>query len=98
MIIGDTDGLQAHSFDSRGVYRVIETGITVEAWEYLLPREQPSDTAFAEGTPGFAGRFVGTFEDGGNTVVGRFQLSYDDENWRDDLETIYRRVSAREGG
>jgi hypothetical protein len=74
-IIGDTDGLQAHSFDSRGVYRVVETRISDEAWEYLMPREQPSDTAFAEGTPGFSGPFVGTFED--------------------DLQTTYRRVSAR---
>jgi hypothetical protein len=48
VIIGDTDGLQAHSFDSRGVYRVVETRISDEAWEYLMPREQPSDTAFAE--------------------------------------------------
>ena len=51
MIIGNTDGLQAHSFDSRGVYRVVETSISDEAWEYSMPREQPSDIAFAEGTP-----------------------------------------------
>ena len=94
-IIGDTDGLQTHSFDSRGVYRVVETRISDEAWEYFMPREQPSDTAFADGTPGFSGRFVGTFEDGGNTIVGRVQLSYDDENWQDDLQTTYRRMSAR---
>lgn len=59
-----------------------------------MPREQPSATAFAEDTPGFSGRFVGTFEDGGNTIVGRVQLSYDDENWQYDLQTTYRRVSA----
>ena len=94
-IIGDTDGLQAHSFDSRGVYRVVETRISDEAWEYSMPREQPSDTAFDEGSPGFAGRFVGTFADGGNTIVGRVQLSFDDVNWEDDLQTTYRRVSAR---
>jgi hypothetical protein len=94
-IIGDTDGLQTHSFDSGGVYRVVETRISDEAWEYFMPREQPSDTAFADGTPGFSGRFVGTFEDGGNTIVGRVQLSYDDENWQDDLQTTYHRMSAR---
>jgi hypothetical protein len=59
-----------------------------------MPREQPSDTAFAEGTPGFSGRFVGTFEDGGNTIVGRVQLSYDDENWQDDLQTLARSGSS----
>ena len=95
VIIGHTDGLQAHSFDSRGVYRVIETSISDEAWEYSMPREQPSDTAFAEGSPGFAGRFIGSFEDGGNTIAGRVQLSFDDENWEDDLQTTYRRMSPR---
>jgi hypothetical protein len=96
-IIGHTDGLKTHSFDSRGVYRVLETRISDEAWEFFMPREQPSDTAFAEGSPGFSGRFVGSFEDGGNTIVGRFQLSYDDENWQDDLQTTYERVSPRRG-
>ncbi len=95
VIIGHTDGLQTHSFDSRGVYRVVETRISDEAWEFSMPREQPSDSAFAEGSPEFAGRFVGTFEDDGNTIAGRFQLSYDDENWQDDLQTTYRRVSPR---
>ena len=93
-IIGVTDGLQTHSFDSRGVYRVIETRISDEAWEFFMPREQPSDTAFAEGSPGFAGRFVGTFTDDGNTIVGRVQLSHDDENWEDDLQTTYQRVKS----
>jgi hypothetical protein len=36
-----------------------------------MPREQPSDTASDEGSPGFAGSFVGFFEDGGNTIAGR---------------------------
>jgi hypothetical protein len=31
VIIGDTDGLQAHSFDSRGVHPVVETRISDEA-------------------------------------------------------------------
>jgi hypothetical protein len=57
-------------------------------------RSSPPDTAFDEGSPGFAGRFLGTFEDDGDTIVGRAQLSYD-ENWQDDLETTYRRVSPR---
>lgn len=93
VMIGFTNGLQAHSFDSRGVYRVMQTRISEKSWEFDLPREQPSDSAFAEGNPGFSGRFVGTFADGGNTIAGRVQLSYDDVNWEDDLQTIYRRVS-----
>jgi hypothetical protein len=94
-VIGNTDGLQTHSFDSRGVYRVIETRITDDAWEFFMPREQPSDKAFAEGSPGFSLRFVGTFEDGGDTIAGRVERSHDDEHWEDDLVTTYRRVSAR---
>jgi hypothetical protein len=74
------------------VYRVVQTRISDEAWGFTMPREQPSGTAFAEGSPGSAGRFVGTFADGGNTILARFQLSYDDERWEDDLETTYRRV------
>lgn len=93
-MIGDTDGLRIHSFDSRGVYRVMETRMTEEAWEFDMSRKQPSETAFAEGSPGFAGRFVGTFEDGGDTIDGRFQVSDDDQHWRDDLMTTYRRVSS----
>ena len=91
-MIGATDGVRIHSFDSRGVYRVMSTSISDDAWKFEMPREQPSDTAFAEGSPGFAGRFVGTFADGGDTIDGRFQVSDDDEHWRDDLMTTYRRV------
>ena len=92
-VIGHTNGLQTHSYDSRGVHRVTETRITDETWEFYLPRAQESETAFAEGSPGFAGRFVGTFADGGNTIEGRFQLSHDDEvTWEDDLQTTYQRV------
>jgi hypothetical protein len=96
-MIGFVNGLQAHSYDSRGVHRVMTTRISEKTWEFDLPREQPSDTAFAEGSPGFAGRFVGTFAEGGNAILGRVQLSFDDENWQDDLQTTYRRVSSRRG-
>jgi hypothetical protein len=33
-IIGVTNGLQAHSFDSRGVHRVMDTRISDETWEF----------------------------------------------------------------
>lgn len=96
-MIGFTNGLQAHSYDSRGAYRVMTTRISEKTWEFDLPREQPSDTAFAEGSQGFAGRFVGTFAEGGNAILGRVQLSFDDVNWQDDLQTKYRRVSSGRG-
>jgi hypothetical protein len=34
----------------------------------------------------------GTFEGSGNPIVGRVQLSYDDENRQDEFQTAYRRV------
>jgi len=41
--------------------------------------------------PGFSQRFTGTFTDDGSAIVGRWQLSRDDEHWDDDLQILYRR-------
>ena len=78
-VIGDTDGVRMHYFDSRGVYRILETAITDRGWEC------------ARDFPGFSQRFTGTFEDGGNTISGLWRLSEDDETWADDLRITYRR-------
>ena len=32
----------------------METSISDEGWTFLMPREQPSDTAFDESGPGFS--------------------------------------------
>ena len=77
------------------VYLASRKPASDQAWESALPREQPSDSACAEGTEGFAGRFVGTLEDGGDTIAGLFQVSFDDVNWQDDLVTAYRHVATR---
>lgn len=79
-VIGDTDGLRMHYFDDRGVHRIYEIRMTEAAWEW------------SRDAAGFSQRFVGTFEDGGNTIVGRSKLSLDDETWNDDLEITYRRA------
>lgn len=88
-IMGGTDGLHLHYFDSRGVHRVYELRIGDESWEYLrddrpAPGEQP--------VPGSWQRFVGRLEDGVNTITGVAQLSSDGENWEDDLWITYRRT------
>ena len=78
-ILGDTDGLHWHYFDSRGVHRIYELRVTDEAWE--LARDAPK----------FSQRLTVTFEDDDNTMAGRSKLSLDDENWQDDVQITYRR-------
>ncbi len=77
---GSGDTMQMHYFDSRGVFRAFEASIDAEAWRFWRT------------APGFSQRFTGTFADGGNTIVGRTQLSRDDVHWDDDLAITYRRA------
>ncbi len=76
---GTTPSWHMHYFDSRGVFRVYETTVSDEAWQWW--RE----------APGFSQRFTGRFTDGGDIIVGRSQLCRDDIHWTDDLAIMYRR-------
>ena len=78
-IIGDTDGLQWHSFDSRGVHRVYEFRVLENGWE------------MARNAPEFSQRMTVTFEDDDDSMEGLGKLSRDDETWEDDLQITYRR-------
>jgi hypothetical protein len=78
-VIGDTDGLRMHYFDSRGVHRVYEVGVSEKAWE------------ISRDAPGFDQRFTGHFEDDGDTISGLWKLSRDNKTWDDDLQITYRR-------
>lgn len=71
--------LRMHYYDSRGVYRDYEAAIDDAAWRYERL------------APGFSQRFVGTFADGGDTIIGSWQLCKDERNWHDDLKITYRR-------
>jgi hypothetical protein len=84
-IIGDTDGLRWHYFDSRGVHRVYEFNITDDGWE--IARNVAADDA-----SGFSQRLMFTFEDGDETMAGRSKISHDNETWQDDLAITYRRA------
>lgn len=75
---GSGSRLCMHYFDSRGVFRVYEANVDVEAWRMW------------RNAPGFSQRFTGTFSDD-NAIVGRWQLCRDDEHWADDLQILYRR-------
>jgi hypothetical protein len=75
----DEAPLTVHYFDSRGVFRVYESQIDDQVWRVERI------------AAGFSQRFTGTFADGGNTIIGRWQLRTDDAQWKDDLEITYRR-------
>jgi hypothetical protein len=71
--------LRMHYFDSRGVFRVYETSVAAASWRLWR------DAA------GFSQRFTGRSSDGGDTIVGRWELRRDDVHWADDLAITYRR-------
>ncbi len=71
--------LRMHYFDSRGVFRVYDVSIDAAAWRVWRD------------APGFSQRFTGTVADGGDTIMGRWQLCRDDLHWADDLAITYRR-------
>jgi hypothetical protein len=66
--------------DDRGVCRVYQMSIDDIEWRL-----------WREGEP-FAQRFTARFEDGGNTIVGRWELAEDGTNYVTDFDLIYRKV------
>lgn len=68
-----------HYFDSRGVMRVYQ--VTFERGVCRFWRDHP----------GFSQRFTGTFEDGGRTIRGRWELQ-EAGPWKPDLQITYRRI------
>ena len=66
--------------DDRVVCRVYEMSIDDREWRL-----------WREGEP-FAQRFVGRFEDDGNTIVGRWEKAEDGTSYETDFDLIYRRV------
>jgi hypothetical protein len=66
--------------DERGVCRVYQMSIGDGEWRL-----------WREGEP-FAQRFTGRFEDGGNTIVGRWEIAEDGQNYETDFDVVFRRV------
>lgn len=80
-VIGaDGDSLVMHYFDSRGVERVYGTSLRDGVW-----RLWRDDSDFAQ-------RFAGTFEDGGSTIAGLWEVAEDGGTWADDLAITYHRA------
>jgi hypothetical protein len=90
-IIGDTDGLHMHYFDTRGVYRLLNVTVTGEGWEMAMDRHS-SVRSFASPDANFSLRVIYSFEDNDRTMLGKAMLSYDNVNWDNDLEITYRQV------
>ena len=90
-VIGETDGLRMHYFDSRGVSRLLGVTVTDEGWEMAMSRFAPAGS-FASPDAPFSQRMSFTFEDHDRMMSGKGSMSYDDVIWEDDLQITYRRT------
>jgi hypothetical protein len=95
-IIGDTDGLRMHYFDSRGVHRLYEVTLADDGWTVLMDRNAP-DRSFAPSTAPFSQRLTYTIGDGDQEISGTSQLCEEGETWTDDLAITLRRTSEQAG-
>jgi hypothetical protein len=86
-IIGDAEGLRMHSFDSRGVARILQMSFMDGVWKLWRDTADFSPLDFSQ-------RFVGTFSNDGKTIDGRFEICYDGTTWEDDMQITYRRTTG----
>ena len=82
-IIGDTDGLRMHWFDSRGVSRIFDVSYTEDTWK--MSRE-------AMGAGDFAQRIEWKLGPDRNIIDGRSELRHEGKTWQEDLLITYRRT------
>lgn len=68
------------TFDERGVSRKYEMTLRDNIWKWW------------RNAPGFCQRYEGRIVDGGNTIVGKGELSKDSVSWEKDLDLTYTRV------
>ncbi len=82
-IFGSDDSAEEYFmlyFDERGVSRKFEVTLHDPIWKMW------------RNAPGFSQRFMGTLVEGGNTIIGQWELSRDGASWEKDLELTYKRV------
>jgi hypothetical protein len=84
-IIGASDGgpepLRQHYFDSRGVERIYE--MSFDGREWRMWRDEPNP---------FPQRFIGTLDDEGTTITGRWEKREDGADWDTDFALVYRKA------
>ena len=68
------------TFDERGVSRKYEVTLHDTIWKWW------------RNAPGFSQRYEGTIVDGGNTIIGKGEVSKDGVSWEKDLDVTYTRV------
>jgi hypothetical protein len=68
------------TFDERGVSRKYEVSLHDDIWKWW------------RNAPGFFQRYEGSIVDGGNTIVGKGELSKDGISWEKDLDLTYKRI------
>ncbi len=68
------------TFDVRGVSRMYEVSLRDNIWKWW------------RNAPGFFQRYESAIVDGGNTIIGKGELSKDGITWAKDLDLTYKRV------
>jgi hypothetical protein len=68
------------TFDERGVSRKYDVTLHGTSWKWW------------RNAAGFFQRYEGTIVDGGNTIIGKGELSKDGLAWEKDLDLTYTRV------
>ena len=68
------------TFDDRGVSRKYDVSLHDNVWKWW------------RNAPGFMQRYQGTITDGGDTIIGKGELSKDGLSWEKDLDLTYTRV------
>jgi hypothetical protein len=84
-VIGGTDELRMHYFDSRGIARVFELTINDRVWTFVRTKPDFSPLDFCQ-------RLTWTLSGDGQTITGLAEISEGGENWQDDLHITYRRT------
>lgn len=80
----DGESYTQHYFDSRGVVRVYEMTFGADGWTLLRERPDFSPLSFHQ-------RYIGELADDGESILGRWEKSYDGSDWELDFELNFRR-------
>lgn len=81
----ETGAYTQHYYDSRGVARLYRMSLVDRVW--TLTREAPDFTPLE-----FRQRYVGTFGEDGDTIVGAWEIGLADGDWEHDFALTYRKV------
>jgi hypothetical protein len=81
----ETGSYTQHYYDSRGVTRLYAMSFAEQVW--TLTRESADFTALD-----FQQRFIGTFSEDANSIIGAWEKRVGGETWEHDFALTYRRI------